>query len=664
MPLAANRERTRESSTAPSGTRYGYGGLDRSGSARREQRHVGRVARPGFPHPALLRFDGDAVRTSGFGIPGRRRRSWRAARTARRPRASADRLGAAGEPVEHRDDAADVVPLGAHGLDRLDRRAAGGDDVLHDQAALARLERRALDPALEAVRLGVLAHEERLHVRAAGERGAGRRVGAHRQPADRGGLPLARVARRQLGQRGEARRAQDGALGVDVVLRRAPEVSVTSPMTSACSRSSAIRVSRAVIAAIPRRTGGPPVGCRRRGPRLRPRGVARPRRGGGAAARRRRDARARPSRERAPAAARRRGQARRLRGRWSRPPRRSSRDGPRAAAALGAVRERDARGGRDADRLRDPPRRRRSASRRTSPGERYQAIADSMRGASCAAPRPARCTSTSACPTRRRAIRACNGLRELPAGAAGRWRRTRPTGTAWTPASPRRPRAALPRLPARRSSRPRSPAGRTTWRSSRPRSEAGDAPDYTFLWWDIRRTRGSAPSRCGRWTRSRGRARRGLAALVHGLALAALDGRADALRPGRSRRELVPGRPRRARRRRCAGDGACARCASSRPTTLEPRPRRARRRGGVGALEEVERILREGNGADRCAPRTPRAGCAPCWRPRRRARLGGLRGAPGAAAPASGQHRDGDRRAARRSPAAPSSSRRRARASC
>src|SRR5215218_6616274 len=74
----------------------------------------------------------------------------------------ADRFGAAGEPVEHRDDAADVVALGADGLDRLDRRAARGHDVLDDQAALALLERRTLDPALKAVRLRLLAHKERL----------------------------------------------------------------------------------------------------------------------------------------------------------------------------------------------------------------------------------------------------------------------------------------------------------------------------------------------------------------------------------------------------------------------------------------------------------------------------------------------------------------------
>src|SRR5215217_5461527 len=62
-----------------------------------------------------------------------------------------DRLGAAGEAVEDGDHAADVEALGADGLDRRHGRAARGHDVLDDQAALALLEWRALDAALEAV---------------------------------------------------------------------------------------------------------------------------------------------------------------------------------------------------------------------------------------------------------------------------------------------------------------------------------------------------------------------------------------------------------------------------------------------------------------------------------------------------------------------------------
>ena len=79
------------------------------------------------------------------------------------------------------------------------------------------VEQRPLDPAREAVRLDVLAHEEGLAVEAAGERGAGDRVGPHRHPADRGRPPLAALRRDQLAERGEAVREQDRALGVDVV---------------------------------------------------------------------------------------------------------------------------------------------------------------------------------------------------------------------------------------------------------------------------------------------------------------------------------------------------------------------------------------------------------------------------------------------------------------
>ena len=53
---------------------------------------------------------------------------------------------------------------------------------------------------------------------AAGERGAGDRVGAHRHAADGRGAPLGHLRGEQRAERGEARRAQDRALGVDVVL--------------------------------------------------------------------------------------------------------------------------------------------------------------------------------------------------------------------------------------------------------------------------------------------------------------------------------------------------------------------------------------------------------------------------------------------------------------
>ena len=66
------------------------------------------------------------------------------------------------------------------------------------------VEQRTLDAALQAVRLGLLAHEERLRARAAGERRAGDRVGAHRHAADRRRLPLGDLRGEQRAERGEA----------------------------------------------------------------------------------------------------------------------------------------------------------------------------------------------------------------------------------------------------------------------------------------------------------------------------------------------------------------------------------------------------------------------------------------------------------------------------
>ena len=107
-------------------------------------------------------------------------------------------------------------------------------------------QRRALDAPLQPVRLGVLAHEERLRL-ARRPRAPRRRPGP--RPSSSRPRPWrpssATCAATSVGQRGEALGAQDRALGVHVVLGRAPLVSVTSPITSACSRSSATSASRA-----------------------------------------------------------------------------------------------------------------------------------------------------------------------------------------------------------------------------------------------------------------------------------------------------------------------------------------------------------------------------------------------------------------------------------
>ena len=126
----------------------------------------------------------------------------------------------------------------------------------------------------------------------------------------------------------------------------------------------------------------------------------------------------------------------------------------------------------------------------------------------------------------------------------------------------------------------------------------------------------------------------GLAALVHGLAIArARRPRRTRPPPGAGSSRLVPRGPRRARRDDCWGgamrplrDVAAEAIAIARGTLRE--------RGADGALEEVERILREGNGADRMRAAYARAGC----RGARAARRGRGSGRLRRARRASGEH--------------------------
>ena len=145
---------------------------------------------------------------------------------------------------------------------------------------------------------------------------------------------------------------------------------------------------------------------------------------------------------------------------------------------------------------------------------------------------------------------------------------------------------------------------------------AGDAPDYTFLWWDIRpHPRLGTVELRAMDAQSRLAAVAGLSALVHGLAIALLDGRADPPVPGaeivessfRAGRDGLAASVRwdgvdaPAARAGRGGDRARprARCASAAPTA------RSRRPSGSCARATAP---------TGCAPRTPAAGCAPCWR--------------------------------------------------
>ncbi len=152
------------------------------------------------------------------------------------------------------DDAGDLVAGLAHRLDGLQGRAAGGDDVLDDQAAVVGLEERALDAALQAVLLGLLADEEGLDVGAAGQRGAApgrrrpwsgrrRRSPPTRSRARRPARP-GRRSRRAAGSRAWRRRS---------TARPAPLVRTTSPRTRAWLRNSSISRSRACMRRVPYR---------------------------------------------------------------------------------------------------------------------------------------------------------------------------------------------------------------------------------------------------------------------------------------------------------------------------------------------------------------------------------------------------------------------------
>jgi carboxylate-amine ligase len=128
---------------------------------------------------------------------------------------------------------------------------------------------------------------------------------------------------------------------------------------------------------------------------------------------------------------------------------------------------------------------------------------------------------------------------------------------------------------------------------------AGELPDYTYLWWDIRPhpKLGTVEVRAMD-AQSRLATVAGLAALVHALAAACADGHGTvepeealteaSFRAGRDGLDATiwwEGAP------RPVPEVAAAALGLARPY--------ARQQGGEYALEEVERVLAEGNGADR-----------------------------------------------------------------
>jgi glutamate---cysteine ligase / carboxylate-amine ligase len=129
---------------------------------------------------------------------------------------------------------------------------------------------------------------------------------------------------------------------------------------------------------------------------------------------------------------------------------------------------------------------------------------------------------------------------------------------------------------------------------------AGDAPDYTFLWWDIRPhpKLGTVEVRAMDAQSSLDTVL-GLTALVHGLAREAADA------PPRRAGEWTPREALMESSFRAARDGLAATLAydgAKRPVreiALDAIARATAAGGDASALEEVTRILKVGNGADR-----------------------------------------------------------------
>ena len=129
---------------------------------------------------------------------------------------------------------------------------------------------------------------------------------------------------------------------------------------------------------------------------------------------------------------------------------------------------------------------------------------------------------------------------------------------------------------------------------------AGDLPDYTYLWWDIRPSPKLGTVEVRAMDAQSGLdSVAGIAALIHALAVAAVDGAEELAPPPEALLESSF---------RAARDGVAATIwwrGALRPMSevgadalAVARPY-ARDLDGEEALEEVERILREGGGADR-----------------------------------------------------------------
>jgi carboxylate-amine ligase len=241
------------------------------------------------------------------------------------------------------------------------------------------------------------------------------------------------------------------------------------------------------------------------------------------------------------------------------------------------------------------------------PSERYELISDEMRGLQARTPTCALHVHVGM-PDEDTAIRAFNGLREhlplLQALAANSpyWH-GRDSGLASARAQVFR---ALPRSEI--------PPAFESFDEYGTRvdalCEAGELPDYTFLWWDVRPhpVLGTVEVRAMD-SQSSLRSVAGLAALIHALAVRA----ADEHGPWERREVLMESSFRAARDGLDATlwyDGALRPVPEvARATVALARPY-ARELGADAALDEIERLLEEGNGAMRQRAAYAR-GCMP-----------------------------------------------------
>ena len=117
-----------------------------------------------------------AIRTIRVDVFDRRERY------ERRLRGSFNRLGTSSETIKHSQHSADLKPLLLNRPDCFDRGGSARNDIVNDEASVARLKWWSLDQLLKTMCLGLLPNKEALHgVWAVNQRCASYRICAQGQ---------------------------------------------------------------------------------------------------------------------------------------------------------------------------------------------------------------------------------------------------------------------------------------------------------------------------------------------------------------------------------------------------------------------------------------------------------------------------------------------------